>query len=630
MNTSQKLFAAYCAGYAEVDSTKACYPLVENALRDAGLETFTEEQARGALERSFGNNFPADVLRQILTWGLKKLRLKLKNGVYSFTAPVESDGTARSGFDEKFKKLVAEYKRYCAENGYPDEPEDKTSEKIIASLEAIDASVLSRTKPAEAVVEGRIDYSWYKFIEHCSETGSWTFEFIMTLCLSNLRVESLLYAPQGALQLKGLTVYLDTPVVYALYGLSDETSNKQFERIVDELLRCGCRVQILDRNQTEFEESLQQTIEWTYGSRYAAVSASPSARAMKLRWSTKLECKVGCQERERELFNKGIVVRSTEYSRSEDRFQIDESSLQKKIETFYRPSKSDSWSWERLVQTDVTALSMIYRMRRGNTAYRLEHSQHVMITQNPALAKAAKLFDREVRRKEYRKGAMPACVHSDLVATLLWIANPKAFGQYRRDRLLALCCEGKLPSVEMSKRFMAILEQARAENRITPESYILLKCGTVVENILMQMTNGDESNITVETLTKILESIGDETKRKFEKERKVLSDQIAQQENEIQDLRKSAEERDKEQNVADERERMRAARAESFAGWIVAVGMILATTAAGCVVGALLQKLSLCIMVSASVMVIELCRLGSSWSLIGLLRRAVARKLKEM
>ena len=182
----------------------------------------------------------------------------------------------------------------------------------------------------------------------------------------------------------------------------------------------------------------------------------------------------------------------------------------------------------------------------------------------------------------------------------------------------------------MSKRFMAILEQARAEKRITPESYILLKCGTVVENILMQMTNGDESNITVETLTKILESIGEEKKLEFEKERKVLSDQIAQQENEIQDLRKSAEERDKEQNVADERERRRAARAESFSGWIVGIGMILAITAAGCVVGALLQKLALCVMVSVAVMAIELWRLGSSWSLIGLLRRAVARKLKEM
>lgn len=630
INMPQKLYAAYCAGYAEVDSTKACFPLVENALRDAGLKAFTEEEARVVLEKSFGDNFPVDVLRQVLTWGLKKLRLKMRKGGYYVFAKEDSDGTRRSDFDEKFKRLVSEYKKYCLENGFPDEPEDKTGEKIVASLTAIDAAVLSRAKPDEAVANGRIEYSWYKFIEHCSDTNSWAFEFIMTLCLSNLRVESLLYAPQGALQLKGLTVYLDTPIVYALYGLSDETSNKQFERIVDELLKSGCRVQILDRNDTEFTESLRQTAEWAYGPRYAAVSASPSARAMKAKWPTKLECTMGCRERERELFNKGISIKATEYSRSEDRFQIDEMSLQKRIEALYRPSRNDSWTRERLVETDVTALSMIYRMRHGNVAYRLEHSQHVMLTQNSALAKAAKLFDRETRRKEHRKGAIPACVHSDLVATLLWVANPEAFGQYRKDRLLALCYEGKLPGAEMSKRFMDTLDEARRQKRITPESYVLLKCGTIVENILMRMTNGDAESVTVEMLEKILESIGDKQKRQFDKELQELNEQIAQQEDEIQDLRKTAEVMNKEQNAVDEREKRRAEKAESYAAWIVGIVVCMALIAVGCLIGAVVQQLAICATISAVAIVIELLRLGSSWSLIGILRCALARKLKEM
>lgn len=632
-NTS-KLYAAFCSGLVEVDAMASSYPIVANALQLAGLREFTEIEARRVLEKEFGELFPIGVVRQILDVGKRRNELQKRGERYVFSGDRRGDSTEQADlFEKKLKSLVCNYAEYCKRNKYPCGDAQEVRNRLIDSLDSIDADVLAHSHAADAMSEGKIDYSLYKFIEHCSQHDVETFKFICEVCKRNLVIESLLYAPQSVPNLKTLSVYLDTPIVYALLGLSDDVSNELYPRMVEELKKLGCRVQILDRNNQEIDQALLTTVDWAFGSKFTILEASQSARVMRKKWKSDVECKTAILEARKEMSKKGFVVCPTEYKRNEDRYQIDEKALTKRISAMYGERQDVDSSLARKIAVDTVAIGMVYRMRHGNIAYKMEFANHLLLTTNTTLANAAKQFERQMRRENRQAMSVPACVHVDLVATLLWVRDQNNLQRYHRERLLALCGQCVNPSRGVMVKFSEQLEKARTDGKISDETYVLLRCGAVVEGALMRTTQGKSENVNDKTVERVLMQISAQERQKFESQRARFAEQLVDAKKTTEKLKSEnesllASNEDLGREMSAHRENlMRIANSVSL--WAARSVALLLAVLVGMVTYLVFSSGVAAIVFGVLALLFELSRIGSHWSLIGGLYRWLRKELGE-
>lgn len=634
MDKKNKLYAAYCAGLIEGDSVRACYPLVENAMVEAGKYEFLDSEVISEVESSIGVYLEIGVVRQILQEGIRTGRLKPRgNGRYTLINNAESKSDI-SAFDVKIDELIHKFKAFCEKNCYQCHRDDELREWIIAALDKVDAKVLSGKLADSDNADADIDYSLCKFIEDCSRNDIDLFAFILNLCLSNLKIESIAYSPSSAVNLKDLTVCLDTPIVYALLQLSDDASNDVYPRMINSLKDLGCKVRILDRNWDEFYGAIQATISWTYSPSYDALSANTCARVMRANWRSETECAGAIEDRIRVMYAHGISIVATEYNRSEDRFQIDEISLRNRIARMYRASPNDDEHHkQRQIEVDTLAISMIYRLRHGGLAYRVSDARYVLMTPNITLAKACKLFDREMRKVAKQRYVIPACIHSDIFASLLWATNPEKFNNYCKDRMLALCYQESQPSQDVIRAFTKCLEKNKDCAAISDDTYVLLKCGVIVGHTLMRLTNGQSSAVNEDIVQKVLNSITEAERRKFEEEQSRLRIQLEEKGNEVQAFAQREEETRREnlelqkkldafiaRNRSNSR---RLATAVVYAGLLLFLGAVfsfLLWIGVGAVVS---------LLIVISVGCVEGWRMGSRSSIISICQRQIAARLQK-
>lgn len=630
MDKKNKLYAAYCSGLVDGDSRKACYPLVEAGLASSGVREFTEVEACQALEPLFGFLFEPDVMRQILQEGLRSRRLTITGRKYVIRS-AKADTEILSRFDKNLDELINEYQKFCIDNKYNCRSSDDLRDWLIDSLCKIDAEVVAGCYSETLSKGGVVEYSLCKFIEYCSLYKEEVFNFITKLCLSNLRVESLAYSPVGVFNLSGLTVYIDTPIVYALVGLSDESSNGLYSRLVVSLKKLGCKIRILDRHWEEFLSGLHATQSWAFGPSYNAVSANVCARIIRQTWDTESECVAKVQERVKDLLTSGIAIVTTEYDRAEDRYQINETALTERICNLYMSQHNDADGRQKQITIDAVAISMIYRMRHGGLAYQIADARHLLITPNGTLAKACKLFDRAMRKVEKQKFVIPACIHSDLMASLIWVSDPEKFGSYQRDRMLAFCCQQSEPSQAVIGAFSRRIENSKAINEISDEGYVFLKCSAVVRQTLLRLTNGDVSAINEQIVSNVLESIAEKEREKFEEERMSFTAQLSRKDEKIKILEKDNKERCETQAAMEAKietyQRNERRRCQRNAKAISVIVLLLVSVLV--LVLCFYMGLSCFASSATAVMVFlfELWRMGSSISLIGRLQRRLANIL---
>lgn len=631
MDKKSKLYAAYCSGLIDDNPRKACYPLVENALIDKGLDGFTDEDACRIVETEFGAPIDVGVVRQILQEGLVKGSLTIRNHKYHFKT-IKNNRDELSQFDSKIDSLIESYKEFCSNNKFDCKHEDIRT-RFIDALDSIDAEVISGNFSDMLSHGDGVDYSLYKFIEECSLYDADTFDFITRLCFSNLRIESIAYTPGGSNNLSNLVVYLDTPIVYALVGLSDDASNKLYPRMVGALRNLGCKVRILDRHWDEFYSGIHMTRLWAYGPNYKAYAANVCAQVMRKTWPSATQCEAELRLRLEQLTRSGIAVANVEYDRSEDRYQIDELALEKRIRNHYLALHKEEDLRTKQIEIDAVAISLVYRLRHGGVAYQVENARHLLMTPNSTLAKACKLFDREMRKISRQKFAIPACIHADLVASLLWVSNPAKFGQYKKERLLALCYQNSNPSNAVVLKFSKQLEAAIETKSITDDVYVFMKCAAVVRDSLLRVTNGDAAAVNDQIVKTVYDAIAGDAKGRFDEERASFTEQLNRKNEIIKDL--ESENRDKDKEKADLQAQIAGFQAKELkrqernARMITIFLLVLASL----IIGKILTKLGLhacfAYCVSITIFLFQIWRMGSKLSLIGRVRCCLVRQLSE-
>jgi hypothetical protein len=154
-----------------------------------------------------------------------------------------------------------------------------------------------------------------------------------------------------------------------------------------------------------------------------------------------------------------------------------------------------------LIKADINSVRSAYVLRAGSSPERVEDSVALVLTNNAALAKAAYAYGR--KHREFRH--VSPVVTDFSLANIVWIKSPLKHPNIPMRLLLTHCYSALKPSEDLWNRFVDELKKLREAGKITPAQHEYLRYELRVRDELMNLTLGDEEQVSEQVVVKILE-----------------------------------------------------------------------------------------------------------------------------
>jgi len=184
-------------------------------------------------------------------------------------------------------------------------------------------------------------------------------------------------------------------------------------------------------------------------------------------------------------------------------FQIDEVIFEKVLEDevlYYNP---------RAKEYDINSVRSIYVLRQGTSPSTLEGARAVLVTSNSSFARAADEYG-----KQFEESREVSSVITDFsLMNLAWLKAPMGAPSLPQAEILALAYAALQPPKELLTKYLGEIDRLEKEGKITPRDHQLLRSSVFARDELMQLTLGDEKELTEETITETLQRVTKEIKK---------------------------------------------------------------------------------------------------------------------
>ena len=149
---------------------------------------------------------------------------------------------------------------------------------ILTFIDEQDDHVIISTLPSEDYTTNRFEFFWYKFVQMLASKHDDEFEFITRLCVGNLIKNTIFYAEGSNDSFRGLNIYLDTPILFALLGMDTPERRDSYLLLVQQVLAAGCNVHVFDHNFRELQSIISSAAAWANSGDYDPRKANNAAR----------------------------------------------------------------------------------------------------------------------------------------------------------------------------------------------------------------------------------------------------------------------------------------------------------------------------------------------------------------
>lgn len=329
--------------------------------------------------------------------------------------------------------------------------------------------------------------------------------------------DALFFAGENGSSYVGLSVYLDSPMIFALLGLDTIAREESYKLLVEEMINAGCKVLIFDHNLEEVLGILNGAAGWALGDKYDMSKANNAAKYFHDSGMNRQEIYEFIDDVEAKLNIRGISVSIGEYNKIENEFQAAEEEIYEMIESRYKSNNAgfDSAEHEHKIRVDVRSIVMVYRKRAGNVSSTIQSSHHVMITTNGTIANICREYQNTLRLESAH---IPACISTDLFGTILWLQRPAKLIDYQKKRLLADCYCALQPNKKMIDLLLKSLEKAYKDEKIDESKFYFLRAHPIVRESLMNVTKGDYALFNDRTWIEVYDEIQKKADNKFKTE----------------------------------------------------------------------------------------------------------------
>ena len=494
-------------------------PFLATIIVDEGVDSIDEHFLCQKLLDKYDIVIQPSFVRLVLSHAMGKgLISKVREQFIANKSLMERYVIHDSDFDTDWEKLLDSFIEYYKSIEATEDSRETIQKQILEFIEHYDDHVLFNNIADIDVNDNRFLYCWCHYIQFVKENDLTMYTFILGLCSANIFKSSLFYSSETAINHSDVTLYFDTPMVFALIGMDTEERKRSYEYILAKAKDAGMGIRVFDHNFEEVRGIIERAARWVHNGQYDPSKANKVAQYLHDSSMDDTEIAELIAGIEDDLNSRGILVDHSAYLAEEDSFQLDENHLLDAIKSEYgkRSSKYRTQEmYENSILVDVRSLVMIQRKRAKSYSTDLKNCRYLFVTTNGAIAKVSKDVAEE---DELAKDKIPSCVTADILGTLLWMDFPDASESYLSLKLIADCKSILKPSPEMIARFNIQLDDAFKRGELTEERFLFLRSHPIVRDKLLDVTSGDYSSFTDTTWRDVYSRI--EAQAQFEGDKK--------------------------------------------------------------------------------------------------------------
>ncbi len=473
-------------------------PFIDERLAAGEPQQINDLTIRDSLRTHYGLNFP----RQVISLCLKRLHHRgvLARGIYGYSVlhPIKTGHLedVRKQTTEKLASLVTNISAF-AQNTYGLKwNSDQATEAVAAyltrfgieCLRAFTTSAPIQQSPASK--DRAAHYVVSAFIREAQASASADFENMLVLVKGHMLANALLCPDlkNAAKKFSNLQVFVDTPLVVRLLGLSGPEAQEAGKELLHLVRQLSGRIAIFSHTAREVHGVLRAAASHLDDPR----AHGRLVREMRQRRITPADLLLLASRLDSELMNLGLARVDTPKYLPE--YQVDEKLLEAALDEDIR------YLNPRALQHDINSIRSIYTLRSGKEPVSIEECVAVFVTSNAALAKVAYHFG---QRFESTREISPVITDFSL-ANIAWLKMPFAVTDLPKLELVAICYAALTPDERLWRRYVEVADQLKAAGHISPRDHSLLRTSLAVQKELLQLTLGSEENLTEETVTDIL------------------------------------------------------------------------------------------------------------------------------
>jgi len=530
---SQSRLIAYAYLHTCINDDKDIYsiiePLISLVLSDIMVD-ITSSNISTAIEAEYSLEIPPEVIQTILNRFVRKGYLKKDQFRYTFTEKkLPSVGGMRKNqedFKRNINQLVNSFIHFANKefDKVLDQPEALSILQEFVSKFSI--TFLSDAYKIDTKVDKKKELSLAgQYVIYLQQNDTVTFDCLVKLVSGSMVANALYYTdiPQQSLRAyKNLNIYLDTPLIVSLLGLSGEMKEKSTQKLV-ELIH-------LQKGTIKcFSHVLEETINLLKTS--ADEFNSPTAYGNVI-----IEAKrKGLSKADLYLLAHGIEEALSKFHITpvpsplyETKYQIDEKYLEEKL-SFYRNQHAK--------RVDVDSIRCIYALRNGLQPRNICKSRELLATNNSALIQVVHDYEQE---KMGRGSSISAIISSFELINYTWLISSHDISLPKIE-LLALA----FSLTELNDSFIAKVIKTsvslKEQGAISEEQEIMLRTLNVQKE-LSDCSLGDENELSPEAVEAYIKKYEDNLKDEAYSETRIIKAKLEEKERDEQNAK------DKEQS----------------------------------------------------------------------------------
>ena len=479
-------------------------------------DPITDVVVRDLISRDFGLEIPERAIQIVLKRLSRRYPLKAEHGVYRIDGElpnphIESRKTAAI---RHIRAVLYRLREFSKTTSKPIVDDDEAVTAICAfllqfNIPCIRAYLRGTTIPdltdshdTEIVLVG-------KYVLDLQNKNPEGFDSFLVIVKGHMLANALLCpdltnAPRSY---KGVTFYLDTPLLIRQLGLEGKFKQAAVEHLIDMLYRLGATVATFTHLRGELERVI------TGAARHVEYRSGRGAIVEEARRSgtTRSDLILLIGQIDDKLEDARIKVIST--PRYIERFQIDEAKFEHVLDdeiSYFNP---------RARENDINSVRSIYVLRGNISAKTIERTKAVLVTSNSGFARAAYQYG-----QQHEASRDISSVITDFsLANMAWLKAPLGAPAVPATELLALSYAALEPSKELFDRYLREIEKLKDQEKITARDHQLLRSSHLASEELMNLTLGEEDALTEQTVTETLRRVAEEIQKeendKYRRER---------------------------------------------------------------------------------------------------------------
>ncbi|MFH2036447.1 MAG: hypothetical protein ABIJ45_08595 [Candidatus Zixiibacteriota bacterium] len=488
------------------------------------------------IRADFGLEIPSRAIQVVLKRISRNYPLKRELGVYRITGelPGRPFSAAKADADRHIQAVVTGLSKFSEETGKPLWSNEEVVTAICGFLAQFNIPCLRAYLRGTAIpsIKGIQDTEIVlvsKFVLFLQKNDPGRFESFLVFVKGHMLANALLCPDlqNTPKSYKGVTFYLDTPLLVRQLGLEGESKRAAVNNLIELLLNLGATVATFSHSREELESVVRGA---------ANHIESPNGRgaivmeARRLR-TTKSDMLLLAGQIDDKLKVARISVLSTPQYIGD--FQIDETAFEKALEdevSYFNP---------RAKEFDINSVRGIHVIRKGTSPTTVERSKAVLVTSNAGFSRAAYEYG-----QKYEESREVSSVITDFsLANMAWLKAPLGAPDLPMTEVLAFCYAALQPSKELLERYLGEIDKLENQGNITARDHQLLRSSYLAQDELMTLTLGEEHALTAQTVTETLKRVEAEIKK--EESEKYREEQAAHRKTQEQ----LAEQREKNKDV---------------------------------------------------------------------------------